>query len=51
MLKIIGMVAVGWFVLSVLFVAFVWQPMLGRWYRTARYRPVIKHPEDNPNAL
>jgi hypothetical protein len=36
MLKIVGMVAVGWFVLSVLFVALVWQPMLGRWCRGGR---------------
>jgi hypothetical protein len=36
MLKIVGVVAVGWAVLSVLFVAFVWQPMLGRWYRGGR---------------
>jgi hypothetical protein len=38
----------AWFLLSVAFVALVWQPMLGRWYRG---RPVIKHPEDNPNEL
>jgi hypothetical protein len=26
----------AWFLLSVAFVAFVWQPMLGRWYRGGR---------------